>query len=434
MRVLYIDCGMGAAGDMLTSALLGLTDNVDAAVEELNAMGIPGIRYIADRSVKCGITGTHVRVLVNSGSEDADGHESHIPDDHHHYDQDHEDHHHEHDGLHHDHNHDHHEHDDAHGHHTHSSLKDIGHIINEHIHAEQKVKEQMLRVFNMLADAESAVHGVPVSDIHFHEVGTMDAVADIAAVCFLLDHLRVDRIYASPVHVGRGTVKCAHGVLPIPAPATARILTGIPIYSTPQIEGELCTPTGAALLRAFVSEFREMPQMTCDRIGYGMGTKDFPRANCVRVFLGDTSDNAEDIYELCFSVDDMTGEEIGFATEKLLAGGARDVFTTAIGMKKGRPGVLITVIASGPDRERLIRLIFKHTTTLGIRENLNHRYVLERNTACIDTEYGVIRRKDASGYGVSRSKYEYEDLSRIASERDCSFREIQDSAERSYEK
>ena len=277
MRTLYIDCGMGAAGDMLTAALLEIADSKEEMVKALNGLGIPGVTYVAEDAVKCGIKGTHMAVRYNGAEEDEHMHEHHHEHGHeHHHEHDHE-HHHEHDHEHH------HEHDHEH-HHEHHGMHDIEHIVS-HINVSDKVKSDVLAVYNLIAEAESDAHGCPVSEIHFHEVGTMDAVADVTAVCYLMDKLGVERIIASPVHVGAGTVKCAHGILPVPAPATAYILRNVPIYGG-EIKSELCTPTGAALLKHFVSEFGNMPVMSTERIGYGMGKKDFERANCVRVMLG----------------------------------------------------------------------------------------------------------------------------------------------------
>ena len=382
MRVLYIDCGMGAAGDMLTAALLELLPEQNEFIEELNALGIPGVKYIKENSVKCGICGTHMKVMVNGVEEGG----------HHH----------------------HHEHENEHNHeHHHSGLHEIEHIVCGHLNIPQKVKADVMAVYGLIADAESKAHGVPVSDIHFHEVGTMDAIADVVAVCLLINRLNVDRIIASPVHVGSGQVKCAHGILPIPAPATAHILKGVPIYSG-AVRGELCTPTGAALLKYFVNIFGNMPIMKTVGIGYGMGTKDFETANCVRVMLGETEDKTEEICELNCNVDDMTGEAIGFAVERLFEAGALDVYTTAIGMKKSRPGILIHIMCREKDKEAIIRNVFKYTTTIGIRENKLQRYILEREIKNIETAYGSVRCKISKGYGVERRKYEYDDLAKIA--------------------
>ena len=185
-------------------------------------------------------------------------------------------------------------------------MADIEHMIS-HLNVSDRVKENAKAVYRLIAEAECQVHGRDMEHIHFHEVGTLDAVADVVGNCLLMEMLGIEKVYASPVHVGSGTVKCAHGVLPVPAPATARILQGIPIYSE-DIKGELCTPTGAALLKHFVSEFGSMPAMIVEKDGYGMGTKEFARANCVRVMLGETEDKADDVIEISTNLDDMTAE------------------------------------------------------------------------------------------------------------------------------
>lgn len=287
------------------------------------------------------------------------------------------------------------------------------------------VKLDVLAVYNLIAEAESRVHGVSVQQIHFHEVGTMDAVADITAVCLLMREIRPDQVIVSPVSVGSGTVRCAHGILPVPAPATALLLEGMPIQAG-NVQGELCTPTGAALLKYFADDFGSLPVMRVQKTGYGMGKKDFPQANCLRVMLGETSDQTDGIAELKCNIDDMTGEEIGFAMEQLLSGGALDVFTTPIGMKKNRPGVLLSVLCRAGDREKMARLIFRHTTTLGIRESLQNRYTLERRTQTVSTPYGAVRQKISSGYGVQRQKAEYEDIAAIAREQGLSIAQVRE--------
>ncbi len=425
MRTLYLDCGMGAAGDMLTAALLELLPNPGDFVDKLNALGIPGVTMAAEKSVKCGITGTHFRVMVSGQEED-----DHLHDHGHTHEHDHEhthDHGHEHD---HEHTHDHHHvhnhvhHDHSHHHdHNHSGMQDIRHII-DHLPLSVAVKENILAVYQLIAQAESHVHGVPIEEIHFHEVGTMDALADITAVCMLMEALKPEQVIASPVHVGSGCVRCAHGILPVPAPATAHILRDVPIYGG-KIAGELCTPTGAALLKHFVTTFGDMPIMEVKAIGYGMGKKDFPRANCVRAMLGTLEQaETEQVAELSCNLDDMTGEDLGFALERLMELGALDVFTQPIGMKKSRPGTMLTVLCREADRENMVRAIFAHTTTLGIRQTLCRRYTLERSAETVDTAYGPVRYKTARGYGADRRKPEYEDLARIARERRMSLAEL----------
>ena len=329
-----------------------------------------------------------------------------------------------------------HEHAHEHGHeHAHHTLRDIHEIVAT-LDLPAKVKEDVCAVYASIAAAESQVHGKTVNEIHFHEVGTMDAVADITSVCILMDMIKPDKVVVSPIATGFGKVHCMHGILPVPAPATAFILKGVPTYSG-RIEGELCTPTGAALIKTFADEFGNMPVMVTERIGYGMGKKDFEAANCVRVMLGEelknntcasnqndvltdpefhvsAVDHADRICTLECNIDDMTGEEIGFATDELMKCGARDVFTIPINMKKGRPGILLSVICSMEDKEKMVRDIFRLTSTIGIRQKICERYVLDRKIEKKNTPYGEVSIKRVSGYGVERSKVEYEDLNRIA--------------------
>lgn len=301
-------------------------------------------------------------------------------------------------------------------------MHEIAHIVH-HLPVSDKVKADILAVYSLIAEAESHAHGVPVTEIHFHEVGTMDAVADVTAVCLLMEKIGPGQVIASPVHVGSGQVRCAHGILPVPAPATAYILRDVPLYGG-ETRGELCTPTGAALLKHFVTRFGSMPVMKTTAIGYGMGKKDFPAANCVRALLGETESAGDYITELNCNVDDMTGEALGFAMEELFAAGALDVYTVPIGMKKSRPGTLLCVMCRAEDKEKMVRLLFRHTTTIGIRENVYRRYTLERTVETVQTPYGDIRRKTSTGYGVTRQKYEYEDLARAARENDVSVSEV----------
>lgn len=382
---------MGAAGDMLTAALLELFPHPEKMVEALNALGVPGVRYQRELTQKCGITGTHMHVYVGDTEE---GEHSHA----------------------------HHEHHD----HPHSSMEQLEHWIG-HIQSSNGVKNNIRAVYNRIAQAESAVHGVSIQEIHFHEVGSLDALADVTAVCYLMEQLGNPTVYASPVHVGGGHVSCAHGILPVPAPATAEILKGIPIYGG-QILGELCTPTGAALLKQFVAEFGNMPVMTPQAVGYGMGKKDFAMANCVRAVLGsDSRDGTDSIVELRCNLDDMTAEDIGFAMEQLLRAGAPEVFSTPIGMKKNRPGTMLTVLCRADQREEMVRLLLRHTSTLGIRESVCRRFTLTRREETVDTPYGKVRCKISEGYGVCRRKPEYDDLSAIAEAQQLPLSEIRRS-------
>lgn len=383
MKALYIECNMGAAGDMLMSALLEFHPNQEDFIKRLNALNIPNVNIEKTTDKKCGITGTHIRVTVGGAEENENIHE---------------------------HN------------HSHNHLSDIKHIVG-HLNLSEKVYNDVISVYSIIAEAESKAHNCEINNIHFHEVGTMDAIADIVGVCMLIDELGVDEIMASPINVGKGQVKCAHGILPVPAPATAYILKDIPIYSN-NINGELCTPTGAALLKYFVKKFVEMPIMKISKIGYGLGTKDFETANCVRVFLGETENKAERVVELMCNIDDMSGERVSFAMNRLFDGGALDVFTTPINMKKSRPAILLTCICSEDKKQEMLEIMFKHTTTIGIRANILNRYTLDRREKTVHTQYGDLRIKESTGYGVIRKKAEYDDLEKIAVENNIDISDI----------
>lgn len=286
MKLLYLECNMGAAGDMLMGALADLLDDREAFAERLNNVGIPGVRVEFQNSVKCGITGTHARVSVHGAEEESlevptvsphthapehghthgcqpepDSSGSHppkeIPDC---------------------------SHGHSHSGHAHHGLPEIGELVDR-LDLSDVIKKDIMGIYRILAEAEASVHGRPVTEVHFHEVGSLDALADITGCAMLIRELGADKIVTSPVNVGYGQVRCAHGILPVPAPAAARILEGIPCYCG-KFEGELCTPTGAAVLKYFSDEYGRLPGMIIRKTGYGMGKKDFPAANCVRVFLG----------------------------------------------------------------------------------------------------------------------------------------------------
>lgn len=387
MKTLYIDCAMGCAGDMLTAALLELHPDRDGFIARMNdALGGKAV-LSAKPDRKCGVMGTHVTVLIN-GDEEGE------PERHHHH---------------------------------HTSVAEITEFIDT-VPLADEVKDNAKAVYTHIAEAESRVHGHPIENIHFHEVGSLDALADVLSVCELMHELAPDKVLASPVNVGSGFVKCTHGVLPVPAPATELILRGVPIYSG-QIKSELCTPTGAALLKHFAEDFVPMPVLKVERVGYGTGKKDFEAANVVRVLLGETEAECEQIVELACNLDDMTPEELGFTMGELFRLGALDVYFTNIGMKKSRPGVMLTCMCRSDKRDEMLRCIFKHTTTLGVREYVCNRYNLTRSIDTVQTEYGAVRIKKAEGYGVKRSKAEYDDLAKLARENDTTIAEIRKATE-----
>ena len=431
MKTLYLDCGMGAAGDMLSAALLELHPEPEQFVKRLNRLGIPKVEFQAEPAVKCGITGTHMTVKVDGMEEVSTDHHEEA----HHYEHTHEEYGHEHhhgehgheEGHSHEEHHHEHSHEEGHSHghhHDHHNMRSITAIVGK-LNIPEEVKKDILAVYDLIAQAESHVHGRPVDEIHFHEVGSMDAVADVTAVCLLMHELKPERVVASPVHVGSGHVHCAHGILPVPAPATAWILQDIPTYGG-KVRGELCTPTGAALLKYFVQEFGSQPPMRVEGIGYGCGQKEFEVANCVRAMCGETADNQDYIVELRCNLDDMTPEAVGFAMEELFAAGALDVYTTAVGMKKNRPGILLTCMCKEKQREEMIRLLFLHTTTLGVRESVCNRYTLKRTMKTETTVYGNVRIKEVSGWGIKRQKAEYEDLARIAREQEMPIAQVRE--------
>lgn len=390
MKTLYFECAMGAAGDMLMGALYELCPDQARFLRDMNAL-LPGVSLEAERVQRQGISGTHMRVLIH-GQEEGHGHTHH-----------------------HEHSHDHH-------HHEHRSLADIQHMI-DHFPLPEAVREKAKEVYGRIAEAESAAHGVSVGEVHFHEVGALDAVVDVTGVCYLMHLLAPEAVWASPVTVGSGTVHTAHGLLPVPAPATAKLLSGAPVV-TGDIGAELCTPTGAALLRTFAGNFGAMPAGVMEGCGYGCGTKDFPRANCVRAFLLDTAASGDgpndQVTELKANIDDMTGEALGFAMERLLESGALDVSYVPIQMKKNRPGVLLLCLCHPEDADRLAREILRYTTTFGVRRTDCSRYALE--VSMEDT--GTFARKTGSGYGLVKSKPEYESLASAARERGATLEEI----------
>ncbi len=427
MKTIYFDCGMGAAGDMLAAALLELVPEKDKIIDKINGLNIPGIKVSYKLSHKCGIKGTKFSVEILGIEEQTEEQTCNSSAYNHHkgYEYIHG---HTHEHTHEDNEHTYelnHCHDSKihHNHsHSHAGMHDIIQIVSE-MALPEKVKNDIIEVYTLIAEAESRAHSVPVSEIHFHEVGTMDAIADITSVCILINEIGPEQIIVSPINVGSGHVHCAHGILPVPAPATANILKNVPIYSG-RISSELCTPTGAALLKHFATSFGNMPVMRTESVGCGMGKKDFDTANCVRVFIGETEKEEESVVQLSCNLDDITPEAISFASERFFEAGALDVYTVPAEMKKSRPGILLNVICSMQNRDCMIELIFKHTTTLGIRESIKKRYTLSRKTETITTPYGKIRQKISTGYGTVRKKYEYEDISKAARDNNVSLDEI----------
>lgn len=417
MKTLFFDCNMGVAGDMFMAALYELLDQEQQRefCKTMNQLGLPGVVITPETIAHCGIYGTHMKVEVAGVEEESmDVHDHHHDHDHHHN----HDHHHGHE-LHH------------HHHHEHASFLSIKERI-EGMNVSEDVKKNAIAIYERIAMAESKAHRKPIEEVHFHEVGSMDAVADIVGACILVEQLRSERIVSSAIHTGYGQVRCAHGILPVPAPATADLLMGVP-SSAGSVEGELCTPTGAAILTHFANAYGNCPEMTIQKIGYGMGKKEFPVANCLRVFLGETKTEhnvtkpSGSIVELNCNLDDMTPEAIGYAMEVLMNEGALDVFTTPIGMKKNRPGILFVCICKPEDSEKMANLMLIHTTTLGVRRVDCSRYTLKRSIKEVQTRLGLVHVKESTlPNGMIRSKVEYDDLVRIAKETGNSLESIRE--------
>lgn len=391
-KTLYMECNMGAAGDMITAALYELLEEKEKKefCQVMNKEEL-GICVVPEKVEKCGVQGTHIKVLI--GGQEEESCEKHIKEHSHHK-------------------------------HLHASLAEVHSVIDSYP-VKESVKNRAKTVYKQIAEAESHAHGKSVSEIHFHEVGMKDAIADVLNTCWIADKLSVDKIIVSDINVGFGEVHCAHGILPVPAPATAFLLQGAPTYQG-EIRGEMCTPTGAALLQHLKTDFGKMPVMRIEKIGYGMGKKDFPQANCIRAFLGEEAGNLSDkIVELSCNLDDMTGEEIAFATETLRMAGALDVYTETTIMKKNRPGVKLVCICNPADADRMVQMILKNTTTWGVRRLEYDRYILERHVETIETEYGCVTIKKGTGYGITKWKPEYEDMAAIAESKKISIKEVE---------
>ncbi len=413
MKILYLECNMGAAGDMLMSALYELLPDKAAFVRAMNSLGLPGVELTPLPARTCGIAGTRMEITVGGAEEESHdvpmaAGEGHI----HVHSHGHE--HHEHDHGHcHEH---HHAHEHGHHHHHHASPGHIAALIGG-LPLPGEVKAHARAVYDSIAAAEARAHGCPVEQVHFHEVGTLDAVADVVGVCYAMHLLAPDKIVASPVHVGSGFVRCAHGVVPVPAPATAYLLEGVPSYGG-AVQGELCTPTGAALVAHFAQAFGPMPVMAAGAVGYGVGKKEFDRANCVRAFWGEGAEDAPggtgEIAELVCNVDDMTPEALSYACARLLEAGALDVYTTPGVMKKGRPGHVLTVLCDPAMEEQMARAVLRETATNGLRARRWGKYFLTPGRETADTPFGPIRIKTAQGWDISHRKPEYDDVAAAA--------------------
>ncbi|GEA31018.1 nickel pincer cofactor biosynthesis protein LarC [Clostridium diolis] len=454
MRILYYDCFCGISGDMNLAAMLNLGVPKEYLFKEISKINLNSEYDIQiNSSEKLGITGTRVDVILkdevnnsdNIGYKDFEHCSTDIREDHSHShvhdeERNHHDHSHGEDASHnHEHSHPHsnehdcsHNHEQAHVHshsgnheHHHRNLKDIENIINSSDLSE-KVKNLSLNMFMRVAEAEAKVHGKTLYEVHFHEVGAIDSIVDIVGAAICLEYLKVDKIMASHVQVGGGFVKCAHGLMPVPAPATVEILKGIPI-NVGVVQFETTTPTGAAILAENVQEFTSKIDFSIKKIGYGIGHRDLDIPNVLRVYLGEDNslEKIEEQYILETNIDDMNPEFYGYIEEKLFDAGALDVFKTPIFMKKGRPGIKLSVLISEKIEKDILDIVFEETTSIGVRKYKVEKIMLNREFSKVETQYGEVTIKKSYYKGdLVKYKPEYEECKKIAKENNITMEKV----------
>jgi uncharacterized protein (TIGR00299 family) protein len=390
MRVAHFDCFSGISGDMTLGALIDAGVDAEAVRAAISSLGLP-ITLKVEKVRKGGFAATYVQVEA--------------PDEH-----------------------------------KHRHLHHVEEILNRGS-LSAKQRELALRIFRRVAEAEAAVHGLPIEKVHFHEVGALDSIADIAGAAVALDLLGVERFTSRSVPTGCGTVKCAHGIMPVPAPGTAELLKGVPLAPS-KIEAELTTPTGAAILTAVVREWTEAPAMTVERVGHGAGTRNLPeQPNILRVFVGEAHGSqpvglaTDQVWVLETNLDDVPAEVIGYCYDLLFAAGALDVFTAPILMKKNRPGVLLSVLCPESAVAAVEDMLFRETTTLGVRRYPATRHKLHRKEHTVQTPWGPVKGK--LGWREGRPPVfapEYDDCARVAREQKVPLREVYEQARRAYQR
>jgi pyridinium-3,5-bisthiocarboxylic acid mononucleotide nickel chelatase len=389
----YIDCFSGVAGDMLLAALIDAGYPLEDLAALVQTLGLPGVSVRTERVKRHGLAALRAVVVIAADAPRKHRHLSHI-------------------------------------------LKII-----DAAELPPRVRQRASDIFRRLAEAEAHVHATSVEKVHFHEVGADDAIVDIVGVCAGLEHFGVQRILASAVPTGSGTVTCDHGVMPVPAPATAQLLRGVPLAACEE-PGELTTPTGAAIVATLAESFGPLGDLTPAAIGIGSGTREGrTRPNILRVLIGESAHGAaaagleqDTVAVLEAQVDDATGQAVAFAMGQMLEAGALDVFVVPIIMKKGRPGQLVTVLAAPTDAEKFERALLLHTSTIGVRRTMASRRKLARELVTVETSYGAIRIKASRGAGIERATPEYEDCARAARNCDASLADVQAAAMSAYER
>ena len=427
-KILYLECYSGISGDMTVGALLDLGGDKEGLLKVLNSLNIDGYHLHFGRKEKCGIDAYDFDVQLESHHHD-DDQEHHHDHDHHH------DHSHSHD---HDHDDDHahsHSHDHAHDHHhshshVHRNLYDVMEIINR-MDGKDSVKAMAGKIFSIVAEAESKAHGLPVEQVHFHEVGAIDSIIDIVSAAYLIDSLNVDKVIVSPLAEGTGYVRCQHGVMPVPVPATANIVKAyeIPLKLTDN-QGEMVTPTGAAIAAAYHCK-EQLPKLySIKKIGLGAGNKDFEQANILRAMIIEETVSEEQAKDhtsmqvLETNIDDSTGECLGYVMDRLLEAGAADVWYSPVYMKKNRPACTLHVLCRKDQTEEMEEIIFNETTTIGIRSYSVNRTILERRNQMVETSLGEAKVKLAGYKGKYRCYPEYESVKEISRKTGLGFQEV----------
>lgn len=405
MKTLYFDCSSGISGNMTLAALTEIIGDENYLVEQLKKLHIDGYTIDISKKVKNGITGTHVDVILAHQHEHSHVHEEH---DHHHHEHIHEEHTHEHE----------------HHHHEHRNLQDVCEII-DNSDIDEESKDLAKRIFMRVAKAESKVHNKPLDEVHFHEVGAIDSIVDIVGTAILINKIHPDKIISSVVNDGHGFIECAHGTMAVPVPATSEIFANSDVeFRQIDIDTELVTPTGAAIIAELSSEFTTLPAMKIKKIGWGAGTKDLKIPNVLKVYYGDMQEQNQKIAVMETNIDDCAGEILGYTEELLFESGALDVFYTPIFMKKNRPAYRLTVVCKEPDIQKLQNIIFRETTTIGIRYRYEYRTELEREQILIDTKYGALKAKKVVNNGETYIYPEYESVKELAKKNDIPLKEV----------
>lgn len=376
MKTLYVQCASGIAGNMLAAALYELAPDRAAAEKAMRAALPEKAEMTLTPTERRGVLGTYLSLTAPDEG------------------------------------------------HVHRTLGDVYAVIDSSA-APDAAKNRAKAVYARIARAEAQVHGTDETHVHFHEVGSLPAITGVLLSCLLFNTLAPDRTVFSAVNLGGGSVKCAHGTLPVPAPAVAELAKGMPAYGS-DAETELCTVTGAALAAELADAFGNMPALFVRNTGCGAGKRDLPRANVLRAFVGEEAEE-ETVALICCNLDDMTGEEIGFACERLMAEGALDVWTAPVQMKKGRPAYTLFCLCRSRDEDKFVGLVFRHTLTAGVRIHTAERRTLARQSEILTTPYGEMRFKTCRGYGAVRRKAEADDVARAALAHDLPFFYVSDN-------